>query len=129
MQGDIVAYASNPQAQTGTVVEVKIQADLLFPNDVKLYGVDSKLLQHIHPYHSGTYVVKNSWLGRVEEVMITCIVYLFSANNCIKCAVDVSVVFTDGSMCIIENADPDSLPTYFGDEDVNENTYYPTLVI
>ena len=56
-------------AQTGTVVGVRLNVDLLWPKSgQRVEKCASEKLEHIRPFLPGTYVVHSNWLGRVEEV-------------------------------------------------------------
>ena len=110
LHGDIVGRTADPAGQTGTVVNVSIEVDVRWPHSGQTAsGVDVKQLRHIAPIKTGSFVVKDKWLGRVEECMDT-----------------VYVRFADKSLCKITETSLDELepvnPTPLLDE---AHPYFP----
>ncbi|CAN6485144.1 unnamed protein product [Victoria cruziana] len=89
MHGDVVASASDPTGQTGTVVDVEIKVDLLAANGEIIKDISSRELLRVRDFTIGDYVLNGPWLGRVDEVL----------DN-------VTVMFDDGSVCKVIKADP-----------------------
>ncbi|XP_031476146.1 probable ubiquitin-conjugating enzyme E2 23 isoform X1 [Nymphaea colorata] len=89
MHGDVVASASDPTGQTGTVVDVDIKVDLLAANGEIIKDISSRELLRVRDFTIGDYVLNGPWLGRVDEVL----------DN-------VTVMFDDGSACKVIKADP-----------------------
>mmetsp|Transcript_17619 Transcript_17619/g.49241 ORF Transcript_17619/g.49241 Transcript_17619/m.49241 type:complete len:1167 (-) Transcript_17619:484-3984(-) len=113
MHGDIITLSNDPLGQTGHVVGVQLWVDLEGPDKACIKGVPSPRLQHIRPMRAGLYVVCRSWLGRVLDVSDS-----------------VTVQFDDGSMCKVNQANPDRLyPANFAKEDIfadeDQSPYYP----
>ncbi|KAJ7538473.1 hypothetical protein O6H91_11G049400 [Diphasiastrum complanatum] len=92
LHGDVVASASDPLGQTGTVVNVDLLVDLEFPNGEVVTKVSSRKLRRVRAFMPGDYVIHNQWLGRVDEVVD-----------------HVTVSFDDGSKCKVMRADPEKL--------------------
>eukprot|EP00249_Psilotum_nudum_P022620 c28586_g2_i1 orf=186-2339(+) len=109
LHGDIVALVASPHGQTGTVVNVDLLVDLELHNGEVLRGVDSRKLKQVRAFAVGDYVIKDYWLGRVDEVV----------DN-------VTVMFDDGSKCKLMRADPVRLsPVPESPIDDSGCPYYP----
>lgn len=109
MHGDVVALASDPLGQTGTVVDVDMSVDLEVSNKEIVRDIDSRLLRRVRALTPGDNVIHGHWLGRVEEVL----------DN-------VTVVFEDGSKCKVLHAEPARLvPNDESLMDDTESPYYP----
>eukprot|EP00026_Physarum_polycephalum_P001383 Phypoly_transcript_01384.p1 GENE.Phypoly_transcript_01384~~Phypoly_transcript_01384.p1 ORF type:complete len:877 (+),score=242.64 Phypoly_transcript_01384:384-2633(+) len=108
----IVARAENPLGQTGVVVDVNINASILFPNGEILEGVSTKAIKNIHPYMQDVHVVKDGWLGRI-----------------VSCNVDVWIEFEDGSICKVADAKPGKLPLPKEESPTVETHYFPSLIL
>ncbi|KAG9136906.1 hypothetical protein Leryth_019993 [Lithospermum erythrorhizon] len=89
LHGDYVASASNPTGQVGLVVDVNLYVDLQSPDGYIMADVSSRELKRVRDFTVGDYVVLDSWLGRIEDVL----------DN-------VTVLFDDGSVCKVLKADP-----------------------
>lgn len=89
LQGDYVAATSDPTGQIGIVVDVSTTVDLLTHDGSVLKDQSSKDLKRIREFTVGDHVVLGPWLGRIEDVF----------DN-------VTVLFDDGSVCKVMNADP-----------------------
>ncbi|KAL2612071.1 hypothetical protein R1flu_023763 [Riccia fluitans] len=89
LHGDIVARADDPLGQTGTVVDVEMKVDLEYPNGEIIKDVNSRRLRRVRAFALGDYVIHDSWIGRVDEVV----------DN-------VTVMFDDGAKCKVHRADP-----------------------
>ena len=107
----IVARADDPLGQTGVVVDVNINATILFPNGELLEGVPTHSIRNIHPYMQDVHVVKDGWLGRIAG-----------------CNVDVWIEFDDGTICKVADAKPNKLPLPTDDASSVETNYFPSLV-
>ncbi|GLJ54408.1 hypothetical protein SUGI_1168560 [Cryptomeria japonica] len=106
MHGDIVASISDPKGQTSTVVSIDLFVDLkMSSREIKTY-VPSKKLKWIKASTEEDYVLHDSWLGQVYEVV----------DN-------VTVLFDDGSKCKVMRADPEHLMSV--SKNVFENTIFP----
>eukprot|EP00898_Chlorokybus_atmophyticus_P004959 jgi/Chlat1/5464/Chrsp36S05424 len=115
LHGDVVAKASEPLGQTGTVTGVQLLLDLELGTDCRLQMVPAQQLQHVRPFRVGNYVLYGLWLGRVEEVV----------DN-------VTIRFEDGCVCKVLRATPERLiPKDENDPswDEGECPYYPGLVV
>ncbi|KAG0614322.1 hypothetical protein M758_6G168100 [Ceratodon purpureus] len=109
MHGDVVALASDPLGQTGTVVDVDMAVDLELSGKETVRGVDSRVLRRVRGLAPGDNVIHGHWLGRLEEVL----------DN-------VTVVFDDGSKCKVQHAEPGRLvPSSESLMDDTESPYYP----
>ncbi|XP_024394860.1 probable ubiquitin-conjugating enzyme E2 23 isoform X2 [Physcomitrium patens] len=109
MHGDIVALASDPLGQTGTVMDVDMAVDLETSNKEVVKNIDSRLLRRVRALSPGDNVIRGHWLGRVEEVI----------DN-------VTVLFDDGSKCKVQHAEPSRLvPSSESLMDDTESPYYP----
>lgn len=109
LHGDIVALASDPQGQTGTVVDVVLFADVEFVNSKqKLYAVPTPYVSNIHDFPLGTVVTNDQKLVGVV----------------VDCIEDVHVRFPDGAKCIMKDASSDILwPKNEDDESENFNHF------
>ncbi|WJX21529.1 putative ubiquitin-conjugating enzyme E2 23 [Trifolium repens] len=112
LHGDRVAAASDPTGQVGVVVDVNMSVNLLAYHDGSIIkDVSSKALKRIRDFTVGDYVVLGSWLGRIDHVL----------DN-------VTVLFDDGSVCTVSNADPMNLKLI--SKDIQEDVYvhyYPGI--
>ncbi|XP_057848632.2 probable ubiquitin-conjugating enzyme E2 23, partial [Cryptomeria japonica] len=106
MHGDIVASISDPKGQTGTVVSIDLFVDLKMPSGEIKIDVPSRKLKRIKAFTEEDYVLRDSWLGRVDEVV----------DN-------VTVLFDDGSKCKVMRADPECLMSV--SKNVFEDTIFP----
>lgn len=106
MHGDIVASISDPKGQTGTVVGIDLFVDLKMPSGEVKTDVPSRKLKRIRAFTEEDYVLYESWLGRVVEVI----------DN-------VTVLFDDGSKCKVMRADPERLTSV--SKNVFEDTNFP----
>jgi ubiquitin-conjugating enzyme E2 O len=93
LHGDVVQDAADPTSQTGTVIHVHITVDVKWcKSGQRASSVDVRDLAHICPVKIGSYVVKGTWLGRVEE-----------------CLDNVYVRFVDGALCKVTETCLDEL--------------------
>ncbi|KZV52392.1 hypothetical protein F511_33355 [Dorcoceras hygrometricum] len=106
LQGDYVAATSDPTGQVGIVVDVSITVDLLMHDGSVLKDQSSKDLKRIREFTVGDHVVLGPWLGRIEDVV----------DN-------VTVLFDDGSVCKVMNADPLRLKPV--GKKIMENGHFP----
>eukprot|EP01118_Nematostelium_gracile_P009718 TRINITY_DN3277_c0_g1_i4.p1 TRINITY_DN3277_c0_g1~~TRINITY_DN3277_c0_g1_i4.p1 ORF type:complete len:238 (+),score=51.03 TRINITY_DN3277_c0_g1_i4:248-961(+) len=115
LPSDIVAYADNVTGQTGTVIAVREECDLVFETNEKLTNIPTQYLKDIYPFSNQAIVVMGQWIGQVSEYYT-----------------DATVLFEDGSQCIVRDAKvPRILP--YKDEDSDdpisyeqEMTFYPS---
>ncbi|KAM0889647.1 hypothetical protein ACQ4PT_027589 [Festuca glaucescens] len=97
--GQTVVSASDVGGQIGVVTSVTTFVDLIELNDsgeaskVVATGVPPSALRRVRVVSLGDYVVSGPWLGRVVEVSL-----------------DVYVVFDDGAMCRVTNAESKEHP-------------------
>ncbi|GAB4838546.1 Probable ubiquitin-conjugating enzyme E2 23 [Ancistrocladus abbreviatus] len=89
LHGDYVASNLDPTGQIGLVVDVNISVDLLAPDGSIVKDVSSRDLKRVRDITVGDYVVYGPWLGRVDDVL----------DN-------VTVLFADGSVCKVMQAEP-----------------------
>ncbi|GAB4853148.1 Probable ubiquitin-conjugating enzyme E2 23 [Ancistrocladus abbreviatus] len=89
LHGDYVASDLDPTGQIGLVVDINVSVDLLAPDGSILKDVSSRDLKRVRDITVGDYVVFGSWLGRVDDAL----------DN-------VTVLFPDGSICKVMQADP-----------------------
>jgi len=105
LHGDIVALASDPQGQTGTVVDVLLNIDIKMLNSTPkiINNVPSNLLSDIHPFMVGRYVVRKvspKLVGVIDDVNY-----------------NLEVKFPDNSTGLIENVAPGTLRPESDSED------------
>ncbi|GAA0162406.1 ubiquitin-protein ligase [Lithospermum erythrorhizon] len=67
--GEIVRLVTDPSGQMGRVVNVVKMVDIENIYGKKIQGVNSNDIQKIHSLSVNDYVVKGSWLGKVDKVV------------------------------------------------------------
>ncbi|KAI4299379.1 hypothetical protein L6164_032846 [Bauhinia variegata] len=67
--GDVVCSLTDPSGQMGRVTCVDMYVDLENSHGKVLKNVNTKKLLKIHSISEGDYVIKGSWLGRVQRVV------------------------------------------------------------
>ncbi|GFR82971.1 ubiquitin-conjugating enzyme E2 O [Elysia marginata] len=87
MPGDVVRrLIPGQKSQSGYVIDMDVYSHLrVLRTNKYIYNVNSKDLQNIEKFEAGQEVMLDSWLGRVESVII-----------------DAVLVFSDGAKCQID---------------------------
>ncbi|KAL9651522.1 hypothetical protein ABK040_001468 [Willaertia magna] len=121
LHGDIVCSADDPFKQSGTVINVNMLVDVSFLNTtlegsgdsstkvVSLKNINSKYIQPIHYFKQDSYCIYKDWICKIEY-----------------CEFNITVMFGDGSKCVIKRANPDKLLEEEDEEDIDESfPYHP----
>ncbi|XVF40495.1 hypothetical protein PTKIN_Ptkin01aG0118000 [Pterospermum kingtungense] len=109
IHGDIVRCVTDPCGQMGRVTGIDMFVDLENVQGKIIKDIKSKILLKIRSISVGDYVVKTTWIGRVNKVV-----------DC------VSVVFDDGSKCEVTAMDQEKLvPVSPNITDDSQYPYYP----
>lgn len=109
--GDMVSHISDPSGQLGRVVDLDMVVDIETQSGEIIRDINSKRLVRVRSFMAGDYVIKGSWIGRVNQVIDL-----------------VKVMFNDGTKCEILLRDPEMLvPVMPGWYDEMIQFYYPGL--
>ncbi|KAG7962309.1 hypothetical protein I3843_09G060500 [Carya illinoinensis] len=106
VHGDLVCCVTDRSGQMGRVIAIDMLVDLESVQGKTIKNVNSKKLLKIRSITVGDYVVCGPWLGRVDKVVDK-----------------VTVVFDDGTKCVVTATDQEKLLPI--SPDVLEDSQYP----